>query len=122
MITPGSGNPAEDVATAVANAAQAGERVIDKISYRQSDNTLQIECGALSLSIKINSIPELSGIPADEMQLIELPPGGTTIELEKLNIYIEGATVVLDEIHRLLGRKDSGGLILDSLKRNRRIG
>jgi hypothetical protein len=122
MITPGSGNPAEDVTTAVANAARAGERVIDKISYRQSDNTLQIKCGALSLSIRINSIPELSGIPADEMKLIELSPGGTTIELEKLNIYIEGATVVLDEVNRLLGRKDSGGLILDSLKRNRRVG
>jgi hypothetical protein len=122
MITLGSGNPAEDVATAIANAAKAGARVIDKISYRQSDNTLQIECGALSLSIKISSIPELSGIPADEMQLIELSPGGTTIELEKLNIYIEGATVVLDEINRLLSRRDSGGLILDSLKKNRRIG
>jgi hypothetical protein len=122
MITQGSGNPTEDVANAVANAARSGARVVDEISYRQSDNVLQIECGALSLFIKINSIPELAGIPTDEMQLIELSPGGTTIQLEKLNIYIEAASLVVEEINRLLSRKDGGGLILDSLKKNHRTG
>ncbi len=103
-----TGRTATDIATAVANAARAGERVIDKVSYRKSSNTLHIECGVLSLSIKVSSIPELSGIPAEEMELIELSPGGTTIELGKRNIYIEGASVVLDETGRLLARRDSG--------------
>ena len=60
-------------------------------------------------------------IPA-ENGLIELSPGGTTIQLEKLNIYIEAATLVLEEIDRLFNRKDDGGLIMNSLKRRRRTG
>lgn len=123
MIGSASGNTTEDVANAVASAAKAGERVVDKISYQQTDNTLLIECGVLSLSVPISSIPELSGIPVDEMRLIELSPGGTTIQLEKLNIYIEAASLVLEEISRLFARKSGGGgLILDFLQKSRKTG
>jgi hypothetical protein len=124
MIGPGSSNPigrrSEDAANAVANAAKAGARVVDKVSYREADNTLLITCGPLSLVVDVRSIPELSGIPVDEIRFVELSPGGTTIQIEKLDIYIEAASLVLDEINRISGRKGSNGLIVDSLQKTRK--
>jgi hypothetical protein len=110
----------EDVANAVARAAQAGERVVDEISFRQLDNTLELLCGPLALLVDVQTIPELSGITPEELQLMELSPAGTTIQIEKLNIYIEAASIVLEELQRLATMKAANGLIVDYLQRNRK--
>jgi|SRR5215510_14695055 len=111
---------AEDVATAVARAARAGERVVDDISYQPANNILKLVCGPLALHIDVRTIPELSGIPPEELQFVELSPAGTTIQIEKLNIYIEAASVVLEELQRLSTMKTSDGIIVDYLQKNRK--
>lgn len=110
----------EEVANAVARAAQAGERVVDEISYQRSDNILKLVCGPLALLIDVSTVPELSDIPPEELQLVELSPAGTTIQIEKLDIYIETASLVLEELQRLSTMKTSSGLIVDYLQRNRK--
>jgi hypothetical protein len=120
MIRGSSGKlvASEDVANAVARAAQAGERVVDQVSYQQSDNTLRVVCGPVALLIDVSTIPELSGIPTEELSLVELSPAGTTIQIENLGIYIEAASLVLEELQRLSTMKTSNGIIVDYLQRN----
>jgi hypothetical protein len=120
MIRGSSGKlvASEDVANAVARAAQAGERVVDQVSYQQSDNTLRVVCGPVALLIDVSTIPELSGIPTEELSLVELSPAGTTIQIENLGIYIEAASLVLEELQRLSKMKTSNGIIVDYLQRN----
>ena len=120
MIRGSSGKlvASEDVANAVARAAQAGERVVDQVSYQQSDKTLRVVCGPVALLIDVSTIPELSGIPTEELSLVELSPAGTTIQIENLGIYIEAASLVLEELQRLSTMKTSNGIIVDYLQRN----
>jgi hypothetical protein len=108
-------SPAEVAAVVIEKASKEGRRVIDGAEYHRPGNSLIIKCGPLWLSIDANAIRELSGILPDDLAQISLSPGGTTIKLEKYNVYIEAASLVAEFLSQMSSRR-TGGFIMDLLE------
>ena len=107
---------ADPVATAIETAVKSRRRLVDSLHYDSVSDTLLVGCGPLTLSINIKSIPELAGIPHDEMSLIKLSAGGATLMIESANVYIELAALILSELEHIVNTNKSGNLIIDILQ------
>ncbi len=105
---------AEIAAQIIENASKEGRRIIDGADYNRASHALVVRCGPLSLAIDIKSIPELAGVSPDDLSDVALSPGGATIKLEKHNIYIEAASLVVESVNDL-SQKRAGGLIMELL-------
>jgi len=97
-------------------ALKEGRHVVDDIDYLSTKEQLVIKSGRLWLSIGISEIEEFNSIPRDDLEGLELSPGGATIILEKHNIYIESASLIIDVLDRLL-KERSGGIVMELLNR-----
>lgn len=112
----GSSMVADPVGAAIETAVRSRRRVVDSLSYEPASDTLVVGCGPLTLSIDIKSIPELAGIPRDEVRLITLSAGGATIMIESANVYIKSAALMLSELERIIKNNKPGNLIIDILQ------
>lgn len=106
---------AQVAAQIIEKASKEGRRVIDEADYDRKRNAIVVKCGPLWLCIDVSLVQELSGVSPDDLNDITLSPGGATIKLEKHNIYIEAASLVVESINQL-NRRKSGGLIMDLLE------
>jgi hypothetical protein len=98
----------------VTNAARAGRRVVDKITYSEADRLFALQSGHFIILIPQDFIDELRAVPSRKLKNISLSAAGTTIELEAQNIYIEAAMLIIRYIAHVMGTAD-GGTILDCL-------
>src|SRR5260370_30626579 len=80
--------------SAINLAKKYNRKVIEHVVYWKEVDTLGIICPPFALYVKRVEIPELKGIPADDMSGITVSPTGTTIILEAHDIYIEAAVLV----------------------------
>jgi hypothetical protein len=108
---------AENVGAAVAAATTGGNRVVDKVVYQPSNNSLLITCGPLTLAVDVKSIPGLTVLSREALEQVELSASGATIMIESSNIYIEAATLVLSQLDRIIKSKKTGNLIMDFLQK-----
>jgi len=106
-----------DSATAVEMAVKSHSRVVDKVAYLPPpDDVLLVTCGPFTLSIKASSIPELASIARDEIKQVKLSAGGTSIIIEPADVYIESASLIIDEIDRFLKSTKVSNVIVDHLR------
>jgi hypothetical protein len=91
---------ANDVARLVEHSMARGG-VIDQVMYIEHSDVLALHSGHFAVLIDRDFISEFRGLPSKKLKQITLSAGGTSIELEKYDIHIEGAGLLADYFNHL---------------------
>jgi hypothetical protein len=105
----------DDVARLVAARVAAGNRVLDGLLYVEALDLFLIHSGRLALLIERNFIDEFRNLPAKNLNQVLLSKSGTSIILDKYNIHIEAAGLMVDYIN-YIKKTGAGGSIMDLLQ------
>jgi len=105
---------AADFGKLVDGAVATGRKVIERLLYLDNLDVFVLQSGPIALLIERAFINEFKGLSTRKMKNVRLSPAGTTIELEKYDIYIEAAGLVTDYINHIR-KEGSGGFILNLL-------
>lgn len=100
------------VGDAVAKLAGRGRRIVDSAFYHRESDHLVLICMPFAVLIDREAVDELRRIPPDDMSLVRLSAAGTTIIVEKHDVYIEAAGLVSEKIQKCRAA-DSGGLVME---------
>ena len=89
----------------------AGRRLVEQVVYLENSDVVALQSGHFAVLIERGFIVELRGVPAKKLKDLTVSVAGTTIELEKSDIHIEAAGLLVDYLNHLRATRPAGPML-----------